>query len=182
MKKKLLISHSDNSTEFAKYIHQNFELLHPNVDTWYSEDPNCLPDGPNLSTNIVSATQDCFACLAIITKRNMDRWWMTFEAGCFVGMGKPVFAVLCGESLPYNSKSLIGYPITTLGTKFSTMTDADKLFGLLVTINGFLDESQQYSENLLKSNVANNLPTIIQEYNKYFSPRENDIDDMISKL
>lgn len=162
---KLFISWSkDEAGEFALALHEWLpSVTLGKVDTWCSIDQiGSLPQGNGSANKILQAIKDSDACLAILTKENMNAPWLNFETGGFFSNQKPVFGILCG-GLSHSDLASVGHPLAVNSVNFTPPTE----HGISNLIQTLINDKSLI--NALKKSIKNDFLTIQEEYNKIFN-------------
>lgn len=178
---KLFLSWSkDRSKKMAEALHSWMPVTLSAIDTWFSEDPSCLPKGQNFPTNILNHAVDSDACLVIITKENIDSAWINFEAGLFFGMKKPVFALLCGD-VDYKVLAQKNFPLSANGMNYTSMT-YEEIKNTFISINELMPINKRQKISNLERAVLVNYPHISKQYNEIFNADSDDFSKNLAAL
>lgn len=171
---KLFISWSTPGVQgFASGLYSWIPSTRATVDTWVSSE--CLPAGNNFPDKIISAIKDCDACLALVSKENRNSCWINFETGLFFGLGKPVFAMLCGD-ISHKDLQAEGHPLAANGVNF-TYPDKDGLKLLFKSIEG-----DGVKEEIIARAVKNSFDDFLLLYSRFFNKKGTSISGLIAGL
>lgn len=173
---KIFISWAkDSSKAIALELHRWIPAVTMRqISTWCSADPKCLPAGSGFGANILDAAKSCEACLVILTKENLSGWWVNFEAGLFIGQGKKVYAILCGD-LTYQTLGQHNHPLSVAGVNYTFIEENSLVAFLLSLKTGDKDWEQIDFQNAVAANSG-----IIEKYNNIFDSNYKNISSSLA--
>ena len=153
--------------DFAMKLHEWIPQVFPNLKTWCSADPQCLPQGPGFPNHIMENIADSDICLAILSCESVNEKWVNFETGAFFGMKKPVFALLC-EGVTHQTLASQGHPLSSNGINYTSFTP-ESLTAFFISIHALDCSTSKPSADNIKKSVDRWFADLSGEYNKIFN-------------